>query len=403
MIGSIKERLEQLKNPIDEFFVITNIETLSNDEIIAALKNKKSPNKFGLIAVDEAHRVNRGSTQGDNLLQITEAMACGLPVIAAENRGTRDIIENDSVGSLITNNPMSAFTSLKFTGNEQATLTTFRAQYCRYGGFNGKEIIGYQNLDLLAEEVQNCSIRRKTEDVIKHLPPITLITEVVEMTDDHRKFYESVKAGVKEAADKIELSSKNLLALTTRLRQASVCPSILTSEPVKSIKLLRAVEKVEDYLSIGEKVVVMSTFKEPLTQLAAMLSKYSPLLCTGDVPDAEVSRRVDQFMQNPDCKVMLATHSKMGTGFSLNAAIYMVCLDQPWTWAQFDQSCKRVHRMNNDRPAFITTLVCDDTIDERVLEIVESKKDLSDTILDGSTSEASDDFSKILKSIITSL
>lgn len=59
--------------------------------------------------------------------------------------------------------------------------------------------------------------------------------------------------------------------------------------------------------------------------------------------------------------------------------------------------------MNNDRPAFVTTLVCDDTIDERVLEIVESKKDLSDTILDGSTSEASDDFSKILKSIITSL
>lgn len=385
VIGSIKERLEQLKNPIDEFFVITNIETLRNDAIIAELKNKKSINKFGLIAVDEAHRVNKGSTQGDNLLKITAPYRVAI------------------TGSLITNNPMSAFTSLKFTGNEQATLTTFRAQYCRYGGFNGKEIIGYQNLDLLAEEVQDCSIRRKTEDVITHLPPITLITEVVEMTDDHRKFYENIKAGVKEAADKIELSSKNLLALTTRLRQASVCPSILTSEPVKSIKLLRAVEKVEEYLSIGEKVVVMSTFKEPLTQLAAMLSKYSLLLCTGDVPDAEVSRRVDQFMQNPDYRIMLATHSKMGTGFSLNAAIYMICLDQPWTWAQFDQSCKRVHRMNNDRPAFITTLVCDDTIDERVLEIVESKKDLSDTILDGTTTEISDDFAKILKSIITAL
>ena len=55
LIGSIKDRVDDLSNNIDEFFVITNIETLRDDKILKALTNKKAKNKFDMVVVDEAH------------------------------------------------------------------------------------------------------------------------------------------------------------------------------------------------------------------------------------------------------------------------------------------------------------------------------------------------------------
>jgi SNF2 family DNA or RNA helicase len=67
---TIPERVEILKKPISEFFVVVNAATLRHDDVIKALKSKKNPNKFGLIAVDEAHRFTTDSNQGTNLLKL---------------------------------------------------------------------------------------------------------------------------------------------------------------------------------------------------------------------------------------------------------------------------------------------------------------------------------------------
>ena len=59
-IGSVKDRLEDLKNPIEEFFVVTNIQTIRNSDIVSAIKN--GPNKFDMIVVDEIHTCVSGDT-----------------------------------------------------------------------------------------------------------------------------------------------------------------------------------------------------------------------------------------------------------------------------------------------------------------------------------------------------
>ena len=391
---SVKQRAEQLKNPIEEFFIITNIETLRNDDVIEAFK--KSANKIDMIAVDEIHRCNnKSSQQGHNLLKLSA------PYMVA------------ATGTVISSNPISAYLPLAWTGNDHATLTTFKSQYCVFGGFNNSQIIGFKNLDLLREEIAACSIRRTKEDVkcsfvdsdeeLAPLPPKILTTELVDMSPEHKKFYEAIKDGVKEEADKIELKSSNLLALTTRLRQATACPSVLTTQNIISSKVERCVELVEDLVSQGEKVVVMSTFKEPLYQLDNLLKQYNPLVCTGDIADDKIAKNVDTFQNCPDYKLLLATHARMGTGFSLNAASYMIVLDEMWTYAQNSQTHDRIHRMNNTRPAFITTLICKDTIDERVHEISEMKKELSDFLIDNidnSIAESLDDaMMKIIKEL----
>jgi SWI/SNF-related matrix-associated actin-dependent regulator 1 of chromatin subfamily A len=381
---TLKKRAEILKGPIEEFFVIVNAATLRSEDFIEAFK--KSPNKFGLIAVDEAHRfATKTSAQGGNLLKL------GADYKVA------------ATGTLLINSPLSCYMPLSWTENDKATLTTFKPQYCEYGGFGDKQIIGYKNLETLREELQNCSIRRTLDQVRSDMPPKSITYEMVEMSDEHRKFYEAIREGVKEEADKIDLKSGNLLALTTRLRQATACPSILTSQKIMSSKLERAAELVEDLLSQGEKVVVFSAFKEPVYQLAEIFKDHDPLVNTGDQDESLVARNVETFQNDPFSKLFFGTHDKCGTGWTLNAASYMICLDSPWTWSSLSQSADRIWRVTNTRPAIIIVLGCAESIDDRVWEVVETKKDLADYMIDGKENQLSLDLQNEMRRILREL
>jgi SNF2 family DNA or RNA helicase len=361
---SMDKRAKQLLDPIEEFFVITNLESLRDDRIIEAFK--KTHNKFGMIAFDEAHKAaTKSSQQGTNLLKLDAPFK-----VAA-------------TGTLITNNPLSAYVPLSWTDNDQSTLTTYKSQYCNFGGFKNAQVIGFKNLEVLQEEINSCALRRTLDQVRTDMPPKTVTLELLEPDDDQRKFYEAIKEGVKEEADKIELKSANLLALTTRLRQATSCPSLLTTQNVSSCKVDRCVELIQELTSQGEKVVVLSVFKETLRELAAKLDQFRFSINTGDTPDAVVADNVARFQDNPAEQVFAGTWGKVGTGWTLNAASYLICLDTPYTAAMFDQGTDRIWRVNNTRPAFITVLLCKDTIDERVQQIIEAKKELGEYLVDG--------------------
>ncbi len=361
---SMQKRAEQLKNKIDEFFILLNVESIRDPKVVEAIKT--SENKFGLIAFDESHKIGApDTTQYNNLMKLDADFK-----VAA-------------TGTLIVNSPLSAFPSLKFTDNDSATLTNFKSQYCAFGGFGNKQIIGSKNLEILREEIANCSIRRTLFDVRKDIPPLTIDVEYLEMEEDQQKFYEAIKEGVKEEADKIELKAGNLLALTTRLRQATACPSVLTTQAIESIKVNRAFEYIQEICPQGEKVVIFSMFKEPLNQLAAKLDGFRYSLNTGDTPDQVAFDNMTRFQEDPNEQVFLGTFGKCGTGFTLNSSMYLVCIDTPYTFSLFEQGYQRVHRISNTRPAFIKVLVCEETIDERVQEIIETKKDLGEYLVDG--------------------
>ena len=360
--SSIKERAEQLKNKIDEFFVIVNVESLTDDLVIDAIN--KSVNNFDLIIFDEMHKAKGfHASRSKNLLDIEQGKyRIGLS------------------GTLIMNNALDSYIPLKWIDVEHSTLTNFKNLYCKYGGFGGHEVVGYKNLDILKEELESCSLRR-TKDLID-LPPKTIIDEYIEMTKGHAAFYENVKKGVKEECDKIVLKPNNILALTTRLRQATTCPSILTSNNVVSTKIERCVELVDDIIAQGDKVVIISSFKEPVYQLKKLLAQYNPVIGTGDLDDAVVSNNIDKFQTDPKYKVFIGTASKCGTGITLNAAKYMICIDQPWTYALYEQITDRIHRINNTEPVFIYNLICENTIDVSVSRIINRKKLMSDFIID---------------------
>ena len=170
--------------------------------------------------------------------------------------------------------------------------------------------------------------------------------------------------------------------MVARLRQATACPSMLTSDDISSSKIERACELVDEIIQNGEKAVIFSLFKETLNVLQDKLKQYNPLLCTGDVKDSTVSENIDKFQSSDDYKVMLCTTAKMGVGITLTAATNAIFIDLPWTAAQYQQAQDRIYRVGSKKPVFIYELIATDTIDELVFEIVSKKEAISNYVVD---------------------
>ena len=360
--GGVAKRLEHLSNPIDEFFVITNIETIRDNKIVKAILN--GPNKFDMIVLDEAHVCkNSTSQQGENLLKL--------------NKATYRI---PATGTLLLNQPLDTFVPLKWIDADRSTKTNFENYYCVKGGQFGNELVGYRNLDTLKDQLDLYSLRRHKD--LLDLPPKTVIEEFVDMNDDHKRFYEDITEGILDEVDKVKLNPDVVLGMVLRLRQATACPSILTSSNVSASKIDRACELCDQIIGDGNKVVIFSTFKQTVTELERRLLKYNPLIGTGDLPDNIISDNIDKFQNNDENKVFIGTWQKCGTGVTLNKASYLIFIDTPWTDGAFQQASDRIHRIGSKNPVFIYVLVCTDSIDEKVLEIVNDKAALADFIVD---------------------
>lgn len=361
VVEGVDTRLQQLKEPIEEFFVITNIETLRDDRILKELN--KGVNKFDMIVADEIHKMNNvTSAQGKNFSKLKSKYKIGL------------------TGTFLVNSPLDAYMALKWVDIDRSTASNFKYFYSVYGGRFGNELIGYKNLEILKDQLSDISIRR-TKDIL-NLPKKNYIHELLEMDEKQSKFYNNIVEGVIEEVDKVKLDKNNVLALTTRLRQSTSDPSILTTENIKSAKLLRAKELVQEIISQGEKVILYTTFKQPLYTLAEELKKYKPLVCTGDTKEDEVWGNVDKFQHDDEHYLMLATIQKMGTGITLTKASYAIFVDSAWTRADNEQAEDRIHRIGAEKPCFYYYLWTKDTYDTHVRELVDKKDALSTHIND---------------------
>ena len=366
-IGSIADRVEDLKNPIKEFFVITNIETLRDDNIVKQL-NKNKVNKFDCIFVDEIHKCkSSSSTQGNHLLKLSARYMVG------------------ATGTLLLNNPLDAYVPLKWIGAERSNQSTFKNFYENWVGEISKTFLGYRNTNILKSQLDIYGLRR-TKDLLE-LPPKTIINELVDLNDKQETFYNNIKEGIISQVDKVQLNAASVLSMVTRLRQATACPSILTSENISSSKVDRACDLTSEIIANEDKVVIFSTFKETVKILKDRLIEFNPVVCTGDDPDLTVSNSIKQFQEDINTKVMIATWQKMGTGITLTSASYAIFIDVPWTNAIYEQAQDRIYRIGSKNPVFIYHLICKNTIDERVLEIVDDKAAISDYIIDNQISK----------------
>jgi SNF2 family DNA or RNA helicase len=280
------------------------------------------------------------------------------------------------------NTPLDLFIILRWLGYEKHAFYAFKNHYCIMGGYGGYDVVGYKNMPELQERVDSIMLRRLKDDVLD-LPEKVYIDEYVDMTAKQEQVYKEVSADIKANIDKIKMTS-NPLAELIRMRQATGYTGILSSTILESSKIDRLEEIVEESVANNRKVVIFSNWTQMTDPIYNRLSKnYKGVIITGATDDAERQVNVNHFQNNPECKFILGTIGAMGTGLTLTAGTVVVFMDEPWTMANKQQAIDRCHRIGTKSNITIYTLMCKNTIDERIHEIVEKKGMIADAIIDG--------------------
>ena len=369
-IGSTKDKLADLQNidNIDSFFLITNVESLRDEDISNTISKYCKDGTIDMVAIDEVHKCkNPSSQQGKGILKVQPPIRIAM------------------TGTPLMNTPMDLFIILKWLGSEKHAFYAFKNHYCVMGGYGGYEIVGYKNLGELKDRVNEIMLRRLKNDVLD-LPEKVYIDEFVEMTPKQAQIYKEVFMEIKSNINKIKIEN-NPLAELIRLRQATGYTGILSSAINESAKIDRLEEIVEESVANGNKVVIFSNWTQMTTPIYNRLSKnYKGVIITGETADVDRQVNVNYFQNNTECKFILGTIGAMGTGLTLTAGTVVVFMDEPWTMANKQQAIDRCHRIGTKTNITIYTLMCKDTIDERIHEIVEQKGAMSDALIDGKIS-----------------
>jgi SNF2 family DNA or RNA helicase len=381
-IGSTKDKMADLNciHAIPDYFLITNVESLRDADIAATISAYCKQGIINIVAIDEIHKCkNPSSQQGKGILKIQPEIRIAMS------------------GTPLMNTPLDLFIILRWLGYEKHAFYAFKNHYCIMGGYGGYDVVGYKNMPELQERVDSIMLRRLKDDVLD-LPEKVYIDEYVEMTGKQEQIYKEISASIKANIDKIKMTN-NPLAELIRMRQATGYTGILSSTILESAKIDRLEEIVEESVANNRKVVIFSNWTQMTTPIYNRLSKnYKGVIITGETDDVDRQVNVNHFQNNPECKFIIGTIGAMGTGLTLTAGTVVVFMDHPWTRAAYDQAVDRCHRIGQNSNLTIYNLLCKNTIDERIWEIVQRKGAISDALIDGKSTGCSTELLNFLLS-----
>ncbi|HTL51881.1 MAG TPA: DEAD/DEAH box helicase, partial [Planctomycetota bacterium] len=251
-----------------------------------------------------------------------------------------------------------------------------------------------RNLDdeartLLARALRPFLLRRTKGQVAKDLPERTEQTLVCELEGAQRKQYDELLEHYRHALlgtvdeQGMKKSAIQVLEALLRLRQAACHPGLIDKSrgDESSAKLDALLPNLTEVLDENHKALVFSQFTSFLAIVRKRLDaeKIPYAYLDGKTRDREAC--VHRFQTDPDCKLFLISLKAGGLGLNLTAAEYVYLLDPWWNPAVEAQAIDRTHRIGQTRQVFAYRLIARNTIEEKVLQLQQSKRDLADAII----------------------
>jgi superfamily II DNA or RNA helicase len=242
---------------------------------------------------------------------------------------------------------------------------------------------------VLARALRPFLLRRTKGEVARELPEKTEQTIYCDLDPRERKLYDELRtyyrARLLKTAEREGMRQVKFQALEAllRLRQAACHPGLIdkskAAEPSAKVDTLLA--QLDQVLDEGYKILVFSQFTSLLAIVRGRLDagKVPYAYLDGRTRDREA--RVAQFQNDPDLKLFLISLKAGGLGLNLHAAEYVYLLDPWWNPAVEAQAIDRAHRIGQTRQVFAYRMIARDTVEEKVLELQQMKRDLADAII----------------------
>lgn len=365
-VGNKDKRTKMLSDLNDTNVIITTYGLLREDEELYNNLN------FNTMVIDEAQNIK------NNMAGITK-------VVKKVNAETKFAL----TGTPLENSILELWSIFDFImPGYLASLTKFQSKYKIKDFDEDSEIL----IKGLSKQINPFILRRKKQDVVKELPDKLINDIYIELKDEQKKLYVAELERVKEEMEKIiETEGMNkarflILQLLTKLRQICIDPSIVYDNYKDGSNKLEQLESiVNEYIKNNHKILIFSSFKTALNIVKEKLNKakIKTYMIDGSVPAKDRIEMVDNFNNNDDVKVFLIMLKSGGTGLNLATADVVIHLDLWWNPQAENQATDRAHRIGQKNTVEVIHLITKGTIEEKILELQNKKRILSDKLIDG--------------------
>ena len=296
-----------------------------------SLKSLAAPNgvEIALLVVDEAHYVKNPGAQRTTVVQTWVG------------RANRTLY--------LTGTPME---------NRVEEFRTLVGQLQPEVAASIRAVDGVAGADRFRRAVAPVYLRRNQDDVLDELPPRIESEDWVEL------------AGADFTAYRAAVTAGSFMAM----RRAAYAPGSVAG----SAKLARLVQIVDEAAGNGRKVVVFSYFRDVITAVQGVLGDLVIGSITGAVAPILRQQLVDQFTARRQAAVLVSQIEAGGVGLNMQAASVVILAEPQWKPTTEDQAIARCHRMGQIRPVEVHRLLAEDSVDQRMLEILAGKATLFD-------------------------
>ena len=245
-----------------------------------------------------------------------------------------------------------------------------------------------KRVEQISRSLRPFILRRTKEQVLTELPDKVEQTLTCEMERPQRKLYDELRDHYRvHLSDKVqELGLKrskiHVLEALLRLRQAACDPRLVKPDcGVRGSKIENLMTKLSEVVGEGHKALVFSQFTTLLGLLREDIGKEGWDYEYLDGKTRKRAERVKRFQDDEDCPLFLISLKAGGHGLNLTAADYVFILDPWWNPAVEAQAIDRAHRMGQTKSVNAYRMVCSDTVEEKIIELQQAKRDLADAII----------------------
>lgn len=251
------------------------------------------------------------------------------------------------------------------------------------------------SLNYLKARVKPFILRRTKNEVAKDLPPKVENIYYSALLEDQMELYAALAKKLKEQVMQnveekgIGQSQISILDALLKLRQICCHPRLLKLDMpglntnLSSGKFEAFKDLVTSIIDDGHKVLVFSQFVQMLHIIRNWLHMVEIPFCYLDGTSKDRFEQVDKFNNSPEIPIFLISLKAGGTGLNLTSADYVIHYDPWWNPAVEDQATDRTHRIGQTRQVFAYKMICENTVEEKILKLQESKKGIADSIIPG--------------------
>ena len=317
---------------------IANYELLTRDEAMVV----DPSNQYDLVILDEAQRIKNKSNATSQVVQkINRKRSWALTGTPIEN-GIEDLVG----------------------------ICEFAAKGAVSSGMTAKEV---------RVRVKDLILRRTKDLVMKDMPPRLMRDAELDLSPEQQISYDGAENdGVLRLNDMgDELTIKHVFELVLRLKQ--ICnfdPSTRASSKIERLKA-----DMEEVAASGQKAIVFSQWVDTLQGVGRQLLAHNPLEYHGRIPSKQRDPILTEFRENPKRNVLLMSYGAGAVGLNLQFCRYVFLFDRWWNPAIEDQAINRAHRIGAAGSVTITRMIMAGTIEQRIHEILEAKRELFREIL----------------------